>query len=145
MLMNKKILICTGGTGGHVIPAINFGNFLIDNGYICSVVLDKRGIRYSKDFKGDIHIIKAGHLSGNFFFKIKSLFLLLIGFFQSLFIIIKLRPNTTLSFGGHGTFMPQLIILIFKIFFKIDMFIHEQNIILGKVHLFFLPFVKSSV
>ena len=23
--MNKKILICTGGTGGHVIPAVNFG------------------------------------------------------------------------------------------------------------------------
>jgi UDP-N-acetylglucosamine:LPS N-acetylglucosamine transferase len=30
--MNKKILICTGGTGGHVIPAINFGNFLINKG-----------------------------------------------------------------------------------------------------------------
>ena len=59
MPMNKKILICTGGTGGHVIPAINFGNFLIDNGYICSVILDKRGVKYSKDFKGDIHIING--------------------------------------------------------------------------------------
>ena len=141
--MNKKILICTGGTGGHVIPAINFGNFLIDNGYICSVILDKRGVKYSKDFKGDIHIINAGHLSGNILFKIKSSFLLLNGFFQSLFIIIKSRPNIALSFGGHATFMPQIVILCLKFFFKIDMYIHEQNTILGKVHLFFLPYVRD--
>ena len=25
---NNSILICTGGTGGHVIPAVNFGNYL---------------------------------------------------------------------------------------------------------------------
>ena len=28
-----KILIVTGGSGGHVIPAVNFGNFLINNGF----------------------------------------------------------------------------------------------------------------
>ena len=32
MSKNKRILILlTGGTGGHVIPAINFANFLIDS------------------------------------------------------------------------------------------------------------------
>ena len=41
--MNKKILICTGGTGGHVIPAVYFGNFLINNGFECCLILDKRG------------------------------------------------------------------------------------------------------
>ena len=41
--MTKKIIICTGGTGGHVIPAINFGNYLLREGYECILILDKRG------------------------------------------------------------------------------------------------------
>ena len=27
---NNRYIILTGGTGGHVIPAINFGNYIID-------------------------------------------------------------------------------------------------------------------
>ena len=33
--MNMKknsIILVTGGTGGHVIPAVNFGNYLIKKG-----------------------------------------------------------------------------------------------------------------
>ena len=43
MQRDKNILICTGGTGGHVLPAINFGNYLISKGYNCSLILDDRG------------------------------------------------------------------------------------------------------
>ena len=48
--MNKKIVILSGGTGGHVIPAINFGNYLLSKGYVCSLIIDKRGKKYSKNF-----------------------------------------------------------------------------------------------
>ena len=48
--MNKKILICTGGTGGHVIPAVNFGNFMINKGFECCLILDQRGNKFSKNF-----------------------------------------------------------------------------------------------
>ena len=80
MLKNKRFLICSGGTGGHVIPAVNFGNFLIDRGYECSLILDKRGAKYSNGFKGKIFLIYSSHLSGNIFFKIKSIFFLFFGF-----------------------------------------------------------------
>ena len=49
IIMNRNILIITGGTGGHVIPAVNFGNYLIDNGYECIIFLDERGIKYSNN------------------------------------------------------------------------------------------------
>ena len=52
--MNKKIILCSGGTGGHVIPAINFGNYLLQKGYDCSIILDSRGKRYSNNFKGKV-------------------------------------------------------------------------------------------
>ena len=83
MHQNNTILICTGGTGGHVIPAVNFANFLIEQGYECSLILDKRGNKYATKFKGKISIFTSSHLSGNIFFKIISLIKLMIGFFQS--------------------------------------------------------------
>ena len=46
--------IFSGGTGGHVIPAVIFGNYLIENGYQCTLFLDKRGLDYAKNFKGKI-------------------------------------------------------------------------------------------
>ena len=142
MNQNNKILVCTGGTGGHVIPAINFANFLIDEGYECSLILDKRGNKYAKKFKGKIFIITSSHLSGNIFFKIKSLINLLLGFYQSFFLITKLRPKNCISFGGYATFMPLLTILILKLFIKINLYIHEQNSVVGKVNSFFLPYTK---
>ena len=142
MYQNNKILICTGGTGGHVIPAINFANFLVEHGYECSVILDKRGYKYAKKFKGKISIISSSHLSGNIFFKIKSIINLIIGFYQSFFLITKLRPKNCISFGSYATFTPLLIILILKLFIKINLYIHEQNSVIGKVNSFFLPYTK---
>jgi len=141
--MNKKIVICSGGTGGHVIPAINLGNFLINNGYSCYLVLDRRGEKFCKNFKGNVHIINSYHLSGGFFFKLKSIIVLLIGFIKSLIFIFKVRPSISISFGSYAVFMPLLSILILKFFKKHKMYIHEQNSIIGKVNLFFLPFAEK--
>ena len=45
-MKKKSIVLFSGGTGGHVFPAANFGNYLIDNGYDCKLFIDKRGIKY---------------------------------------------------------------------------------------------------
>lgn len=140
--MNKKIILCSGGTGGHVIPSVNLGNFLIDKGYNCILILDKRGEKYSNSFKGRICIINSTHLSGNILFKLKSIVNLLIGFVQSLVIILRFNPKNIISFGSYATLMPLLVILLLKLFIKIHIHIHEQNSIIGKVNSFFLPYVK---
>ena len=142
MNKQKKILILTGGTGGHVIPAVNYANYLISQGYQCSILLDKRGSKYLKKFNGKIYIISASHLSGNYYYKFKSLINLLIGFMQSFFLIIKLRPKKCISFGSYATFLPLFVILILKIFTKTHIYIHEQNSVIGKVNLLFLPYSK---
>ena len=64
--MNKKnYLIISGGTGGHVIPAVNFGNFIIENGYDCFLLVDQRGKKYTNKFKGKIKIINSSNFSNN--------------------------------------------------------------------------------
>ena len=44
------VALFSGGTGGHVIPAVNFGNYLIDCGYNCTLFLDNRGLQYVRKF-----------------------------------------------------------------------------------------------
>ncbi len=140
--MNKKILICSGGTGGHVIPAVNFGNFMINKGFECCLILDQRGNKFSKNFKGKIFIIRSSHLSGNIFFKFNSLIDLSIGLVQSLFFLNKIKPSTCIAFGSYATFTPLLALLFYKLFRNINLYLHEQNSVIGKVNLFFLPYTK---
>ena len=142
-MKNNSIVLFSGGTGGHVIPAVNFGNYLIDQGYNCSLFLDKRGTHYSKKFKGRIIKISSSHLSGNIFFIIKSFFLLLYGFIQSIFYLILLKPSHCVAFGSYATFMPLIAATILKAFRITTIHLHEQNSIVGKVNLFFLTFSKN--
>ena len=50
--MKKKILFCSGGTGGHVFPSISLINFFKKREYETILVIDKRGAKYlKKDLK----------------------------------------------------------------------------------------------
>ena len=142
-MKKNNIALFSGGTGGHVIPAVNFGNYLIDSGYRCSLFLDKRGLKFVKKFKGKIIIINSGHFSGNFFFIFKALINLLFGFIQSFFYLLSIRPIKCIAFGSYASFAP-LTICTFLQFFKItNIYLHEQNSVMGKVNLIFTPYSKK--
>jgi len=142
-MKRNSIAIFSGGTGGHVIPAMNYGNYLFSQGYKPVLFLDKRGIKYAKEFKGKIIKINSAHFSGNYLFIFNSFFCLLFGAFQSLYHLILIRPKISIGFGSYASFSPLLICLILK-FFKINkIYLHEQNSIIGKVNLFFLPFADK--
>ena len=49
--MIKKILIATGGTGGHIFPAYSLANYLMKNNFDVQMTTDKRGAKYLKDYK----------------------------------------------------------------------------------------------
>lgn len=142
--MNKKnCLILSGGTGGHVIPAISCGNFFIEKGYHCYLFTDQRGKKYTDSFKGQTIIVNSSHFSHNFFGKIKAVILLLLGLFQSIKFIIRIRPSICISFGSYSTFAPLTVLVFFRFFGLTKIFLHEQNSIMGKVNSFFIPFVNK--
>ena len=130
--MHNFVVIFTGGTGGHVLPSVSFGNHLIDNGYKCILITDARGKKYTNQFKGKVKIINASHLTGRFFFKIIGLVKLFMGFCQSLLFLLKLRPQIALSFGSYASLPPSFAIKVLKKFIKLNFYIHEQNSIIGK-------------
>ena len=139
--MNRNILIITGGTGGHVIPAINFLNHIENNFNKVFLLTDYRGSKYIDTIHSKkIYKIYSSHLSGNLFFKIIGVFKLFIGLIQSISIFIRLRPKTIISFGSYASSAPLICFLFFRIFFKTKLYIHEQNSVVGKVNKTFIKF-----
>ena len=83
----KKILITTGGTGGHVIPAEIIGDHLKDI-YDVSFTTDVRGYKYLKSENQKIHIIDTPQLSLNLLFPLKLLKVFYL-VFKSIFYLKK--------------------------------------------------------
>ena len=134
-MKKNNILIITGGTGGHVIPALNFFNYLENNSKNVFLLTDNRGFKYiSISDNKKIFKIHSSHLTGNISFKLIGLMKLVIGFLQSLIIYIKLRPKTIVSFGSYATLSPLICFVLFKFFFKTKLYLHEQNSLIGQTN-----------
>ena len=57
----KKILISTGGTGGHVMPALTLYNHYKDN-FETYITSDKRGLKFINTDKYPCNIIDVPHI-----------------------------------------------------------------------------------
>ena len=141
--MKENFLLITGGTGGHVIPAKNFANYLSNKNINCTIITDKRGYKYFDNYNGKIYIISSSNLNGNIIFKIFGIFQILLGLIQSFTIIFLLKPSHFISFGSYASFSPMLSCIFFKPFYKFSVYIHEQNSIIGRTNKFFLNFTNK--
>ena len=50
-MTKKKILIASGGTGGHIFPSLGLANNLIKNNYEILFTADERGLNISTAIK----------------------------------------------------------------------------------------------
>ena len=50
-MIKKKILIATGGTGGHIYPAYSLANYLLKKNYVVKLTSDKRGLSFLRIFR----------------------------------------------------------------------------------------------
>jgi len=141
--MKKNFLLITGGTGGHVIPAKNFANYLSINNINCTIITDKRGYKYFDNYNGKIYIINSSNLNGSLILKIFGIFQILLGLIQSFIIVFLLKPSHSISFGSYASFSPMLICMMLKPFYRIKLYIHEQNSIIGRTNKFFLNFTDK--
>ena len=137
---NKKIIIATGGTGGHVFPSISLVNIL-KNEYEVLITTDKRGTQYMKDFFDvKIKIINSNTIFGKNIFKI---FIDIIGLFfsilKSITFIIKSKPSLVIGMGGYSSF-PMCLAAYFV---KVPILIYENNLVIGRTNRFLLPFAKK--
>ena len=135
----KKILISTGGTGGHVIPAEIIDEHLKDS-YEIYYSIDKRGLKYLSSSKNKTVIIDTPKLNLSFFFPFRliKLFYLTI---VSLVYLKKERIDKVFSIGGY---MSIPLIISAKIL-GLKIYLLEPNLILGRSNSFFLNFSKKII
>ncbi len=137
----KKIIIATGGTGGHVFPAYSLAKHFLDNKINVEIISDKRGLRYLQDY----HDIKVIEITSSTIFKkniFKLLFSTLIIFysiFRSFIFLLANRPNLVFGMGGYSSFPVCIAAKILRIPF----IIYENNLHIGKANRYLLPYAKK--
>ncbi|QKX02355.1 UDP-N-acetylglucosamine--N-acetylmuramyl-(pentapeptide) pyrophosphoryl-undecaprenol N-acetylglucosamine transferase [Wolbachia endosymbiont of Dirofilaria (Dirofilaria) immitis] len=122
------IILATGGTGGHIFPAMTLAKALELQGYSCILFTNKK---IDKNTDVESYTLPLCKPSSS---KFKFFLLLTYSFILALCRIKKLKPRLVIGFGSYASF-PTL--LAAKILF-IPVILHEQNIVLGRVNRFFL-------
>ena len=91
--MKKKILISTGGSGGHVVPATILYEHLKDQ-FEVLMTSDKRGVRFLKVDDYNLSIFNVNPISKNFFLIPFQFFLILSLIIKSIYFFLETeRPS----------------------------------------------------
>lgn len=129
MFKNNKIIICGGGTGGHLFPAMAISDVLYKNGADILYIGSKHGIESTKiskninafflNIKGIHRTLSLSNIIDNFFLP----FRLILSIIKSIIIIYKFNPNVVIGTGGYSSGVP----LISAIILRKKIIIQEQN------------------
>ena len=141
MTKKKKILIASGGTGGHVFPAYSLANYLIKNDYNVELTVDNRGLEYLKDYK-NLKLIKIPSsplIKKNILKFLFSILVILFSILKSLIFLIFNRPSMVFGMGGYSSFPVCIASTILRIKFVV----YENNLVIGKANKYLLPFSKK--
>lgn len=136
-----KILAATGSSGGHIFPAVAFLDALKEKDSAIStlLVLPRKSIKDDLQITGhELRYIGVTSLGLRLSAKnLISLHNLARGFWESLIIVIKFKPDIVVGFGS----IASLPVVFWAWLFRIRTVIHEQNVIPGKANRFLAKFV----
>jgi UDP-N-acetylglucosamine--N-acetylmuramyl-(pentapeptide) pyrophosphoryl-undecaprenol N-acetylglucosamine transferase len=155
-----KIWIATGGTGGHIFPALAVADELIARGNRVIVSSDGRGMKIIKGQKNKrakgqeqnkMSIYPYDHLSFGIAFvwasgvgaksKIKQAIALMKIGFSAIALTLRFmifRPDRVVAFGGYSG-VP--VVMAARVW-KIPTFLHEQNGHIGRANKFALRWIN---
>jgi len=131
--MKQKILISTGGSGGHVVPATILYEHLKDQFHI-SISTDHRGIKFLDSNKYNLDIFNITPISKNIFMLPFQFLLIIYLIIKSIVFLRKKKINILISTGGY---MSLPLCLASKIL-NIKLFLFEPNMVLGRSNRFFI-------
>ena len=131
--MKQRILISTGGSGGHVVPATVLYEHL-KNKFHVSMSTDYRGMKFLDKNKYNLEIFNINPISKNIFLLPFQLFLIIYLILKSIFFLRKRKIDVLISTGGY---MSLPLCLASKIL-NIKLFLFEPNMVLGRSNKFFI-------
>jgi UDP-N-acetylglucosamine--N-acetylmuramyl-(pentapeptide) pyrophosphoryl-undecaprenol N-acetylglucosamine transferase len=137
-----KILVATGGTGGHVYPAIALAKelrkrncevlFAVRSDGLAARVLDRENFQFAGVLSAPMAVssprrILEGAISN------------LRGLFQSMKIVKKFSPDRAVGFGAYASVPPVVAAFLLRV----PIILHEQNISPGRANRFCSIFARN--
>ncbi len=143
MGVKMKIWIATGGTGGHVFPALSVATELVKRGHLVTISADWRVLKMVKDGKpkkSKMVFVWASGVGAKS--KIKQIMSLMKIGVSAVMLTLRFmfnRPDRVVAFGGYASVPAVFAAHIWKI----PTYLHEQNAAIGRANKFALRWVKT--
>lgn len=138
-----KIWIATGGTGGHIFPALSVAEELVNRGHSVIISSDGRGMKMVKKGKprksGIVFIWASGVGGKSKIMQMISLGKIMLSAFALVLRFAISRPKKVVAFGGYASVPAVLAAHVWKI----PTFLHEQNAAIGRANKFALRWVQT--
>ena len=138
-----KIWIATGGTGGHVFPALSVANELARRGNKITVSCDGRVTKMVRDGAPNnarlVHVWASGVGAKSKIKQMWALFKIGVSACALVFRFLFSRPDRLVAFGGYASVPAVFAAHVWKI----PTFLHEQNAAIGRANKFALRWVKT--
>ena len=140
-MTKKKILIATGGTGGHIFPAYGLANYLLKKNYAVKLTSDKRGLNLLSNIKSlnVINIPSSPIIKKNLYKFLFSIIVIMYATIKSFIYLSFNRPAIVFGMGGYSSFP----VCMAAFFLNIKFVIYENNLKIGKANKYLLPFIKK--
>ena len=130
--MRENVLITTGGSGGHVIPAMILFDHLSNYTHV-TISTDRRGSRFLDKDNYNYSLVDTPRLKNILFLPI-NLILILYLTLKSCFLLKNKKIGKLISTGGY---MSLPLILAAKML-NLKIYLLEPNMVLGRANKFFL-------
>ena len=138
--MTQRILISTGGSGGHVVPATILYEHLKDQFHV-SMSTDYRGMKFLGRKKYNLEIFNITPISKNIFLLPFQFFLIIYLILKSIFFLKKRKIDILISTGGY---MSLPFCFATKIL-NIKLFLFEPNMVLGRSNRLFIKSCEKII
>tara|TARA_B100000575_G_scaffold260664_1_gene233791 strand:+ start:1393 stop:2457 length:1065 start_codon:yes stop_codon:yes gene_type:complete len=132
--MEKNFLITTGGSGGHVLPAVILYEHLSKQANMI-ISTDKRGLKYLDQNIYNFEIINTPKLN-NIFLLPLNIILVFILTLKSIFLLKRKKIQKIFSTGGY----MSLPVILAGRFLNSDIYLLEPNQIIGRSNKYFLKY-----
>ncbi len=127
----SKVVLAVGGTGGHIVPALECARHINCETYFIGVKAKQHHLleNVPRVVSVDGSTIT---LNSSILFSLKKI---LKGFFSSLTLLKKIRPQIVVGFGSYHSLPP----LLAAFFLRIPIVLYEPNAKMGRVNRLFSP------
>lgn len=132
----KKVVFITGGTGGHIYPAISIANKMREKSIDILFIGTKHRMEKELVPKENFRFIGLDILPLK---SIKSVIKMIIAVFKAINILKKEKPDKVIGFGNYIT----IPVLIAAIVLRIPYYLQEQNCTMGMANKYFYKKAKK--